>query len=53
VVDPERGGITVAKLESFAEEIEVYVVDGELRTDHRFFIGGVEFMSLHYEITRR
>jgi hypothetical protein len=53
VVDPDRGGITVAKLESFAEEIEVYVVDEELRTDHRFFIGGVEFMSLHYEITRR
>jgi hypothetical protein len=53
LVDLDRGEITVAKLESFDEEIEVYVVDGELRTDHRFFIGGVEFMSLHYEITRR
>lgn len=53
VVDPELGEITVAKLESFAEEIDVHVVDEELRTDHRFFIGGVEFMSLRYEITRR
>ncbi|MGA7228878.1 MAG: hypothetical protein WBZ45_11795 [Acidimicrobiia bacterium] len=52
VVDPDSGDVTVAKLESFAEEIEVYVVDGELRTDHRFYLGGINFMTLYYEITR-
>lgn len=53
VVAPDSGEITVAKLEAFDEEIQVYVIDGELLTDHRFFLGGVEFMSLHYEIARR
>ncbi len=52
LADPDSGDMTVAKLESFAEEIEVFVEGGELLTDHRFFLGGVEFMSLHYEITR-
>lgn len=52
VVDPKTEEISVAKLESFDEEIEVYVVDAELFTDHRFFLGGIEFMMLHYDITR-
>ena len=52
LVDQGTEEITVAKLESFDEEIEVYVVDGELFTDHRFFLGGIEFMMLHYVITR-
>ena len=51
-VDPETEQVTVVRLESFDEEIEVYVVDGELVTDHRFYLAGIEFMSLHYEITR-
>jgi len=51
-VEPETDQVTVIRLESFDEEIEVYVVDGELYTDHRFYLAGIEFMSLHYEITR-
>lgn len=51
-VDPETKQVTVVRLESFDEEIEVYVADGELFTDHRFYLAGIEFMSLHYEITR-
>ncbi len=51
-VDPETNQVTVVRLESFDEEIEVYVADGELFTDHRFYLAGIEFMSLHYEITR-
>ncbi|MFZ0015308.1 MAG: hypothetical protein WAL25_14470 [Acidimicrobiia bacterium] len=53
IVDPETEAISVARLDSFHEEIEVYVEDAELRTDHRFFLGGLEFMALHYEITRK
>lgn len=51
-VDPETQEVTVVRLESFDEEIEVYVIDEELLTDHRFYLAGIEFMSLHYEITR-
>lgn len=51
-VEPESDQVTVIRLESFDEEIEVYVVDGELLTDHRFYLAGIEFMSLHYEISR-
>lgn len=51
-VDPETEQVTVVRLESFDEEIEVHVAEGELLTDHRFYLAGIEFMSLHYEITR-
>lgn len=51
-MDVESGEISVLELSSFGEEIEVYVAGGELLTDHHFFIGGVEFMSLDYTITR-
>ncbi|HUG32045.1 MAG TPA: hypothetical protein VMM14_04065 [Acidimicrobiia bacterium] len=51
-LDSETGEVTTVKLEAFDEEIEVYEVDGQLSTDHRFYLGGIEFMSLHYEISR-
>jgi hypothetical protein len=53
VIEGETGAITVLKLESFAEEIDVYVTDGELLTDHRFYLGGIEFMTLYYRMTRK
>lgn len=51
-VDPGTGEVSVAKLNSFDEEIDVYVEEGSLFTDHRFFLGGLEFMHLHYDIER-
>lgn len=51
-VDSETGDVTTVKLEAFDEEIEVFAADGQMSTDHRFYLGGIEFMSLHYEITR-
>jgi len=30
----------------------VYVTDGELRTDHSFYLAGQRFLTLHYEIER-
>ena len=38
------------KIPSFAEEIEVYVDDGRLKTDHRFYVSGANFLTLFYEI---
>jgi hypothetical protein len=51
-VDSERDALTVLKLLSFQEQIHVYVVDGELRTDHTFALAGQPFLTLHYEIER-
>jgi hypothetical protein len=51
-VDSERDALTVLKLLYFQERISVYVVDGELRTDHSFYLAGQRFLTLHYEIER-
>lgn len=52
VVDPQTDQWSVIGVGGFDEEIEVHVTDGELEADHRFFIAGLEFMSLHYSIDR-
>ena len=51
-VDSERDALTVLKLLSFEEEISVFVTDGELKTDHSFYLAGQRFLTLHYEIER-
>jgi hypothetical protein len=51
-VDSERDALTVLKLLYFQELIFVYVADGELKTDHSFYLAGQRFLTLHYEIER-
>jgi hypothetical protein len=51
-VDSERDALTVLKLLSFHEQIHVHVDDGELRTEHSFYLAGQRFLTLHYEIER-
>jgi hypothetical protein len=51
-VDSERDALTVLKLLYFQERIFVSVADGELRTDHSFYLAGQRFLTLHYEIER-
>jgi hypothetical protein len=51
-VDSERDALTVIKLLYFQEQIFVYVVDGDLSTDHSFYLAGQRFLTLHYEIER-
>ena len=51
-VDSERDALTVLKLLSFQEQIHVFVTDGELKTDHSFYLAGQRFLTLHYEIER-
>jgi len=48
----EADELTVFKLPTFGEEIEVYVRDGQLRTDHRFYLGGLNFLTLYYTMDR-
>jgi hypothetical protein len=51
-VDSERDALTVLKLLSFQERIFVSVTDGELKTEHSFYLAGQRFLTLHYEIER-
>jgi hypothetical protein len=51
-VDSERDALTVLKVLSFEEQIHVYVADGELKTEHSFYLAGQRFLTLHYEIER-
>ena len=38
--------------EIVGEEIEVYVQDGQLRTEHRFYLSRLNFLTLHYTMER-
>ena len=50
----EDGGLlTTLQLVAFGEEIDVFVDDDDFRTEHRFSLGNITFMTLHYDITRR
>jgi hypothetical protein len=51
-VDRERDALTVLKLLYFQERIFVYVAEGELNTDHSFYLAGQRFLTLNYEIER-
>lgn len=46
----EDDRLTTLQLAAFGEEIEVFVTDGVLLTEHRFSLGGLGFMTLHYTI---
>jgi hypothetical protein len=50
-IDNDTGALTVFKMPTFGEEIEVYVQDGQIKTDHRFYLGGFKFLTLFYSIT--
>ncbi len=49
----EGGLLTTLQLVAFGEEIDVFVEGDAFRTEHRFSLGNVGFMTLHYDITRR
>lgn len=52
-IEPEDGTLTILKLPTMGEEIDVYVEGGELKTDHRFYFGDYRFLTLFYTIERR
>jgi hypothetical protein len=51
-IDSERDALTVLKLLYFQERIFVYVANGDLSTEHSFYLAGQRFLTLHYEIER-
>ncbi|MGN9908429.1 hypothetical protein ACTMTJ_12865 [Phytohabitans sp. LJ34] len=49
-IDPESGELTTLAVHGFAERLEVYVRDGELRAEHAFWVFGLPFLVLRYDI---
>src|SRR6266545_2685926 len=47
-IDPGSRDLTVLAVRGFAEQLDVYVQDGELRADHAFSVFGFPFLVLHY-----
>ena len=47
------GQLTVLAVRGFAEQLDVYVKDGELRAEHAFSIFGLPFLVLHYRMHRK
>jgi hypothetical protein len=52
-IDPATRDMTVLAVRGFAEQLDVYVADGELRAEHAFAVFGLPFLVLHYRIHRK
>jgi hypothetical protein len=52
-VDPATTDLTALAVTGFAEELHVYVDDGDLRAEHAFWVFGLPFLVLHYRIRRK
>ncbi len=52
-VDPATRELTALAVRGFAEQLDVYVDDGELRAEHAFWVFGLPFLVLHYRIHRK
>jgi hypothetical protein len=52
-IDPETGSLTTAVVRGFAERLDVYVANGELRAEHAFWVFGLPFLVLHYHMHRK
>ena len=50
-VDPTTGELTALSVHGFAEHLDVYVEDDELRAAHAFWVFGFPFLVLRYRIT--
>jgi hypothetical protein len=52
-LDAGTGELTTLDVPGFAEELEVFVDDGQLVADHAFWLFGRPFLVLHYRMHRR
>ena len=51
--DPATQQLMVLAVHGFAEQLDVYVHDGQLRAEHAFSVFGLPFLVLHYRIHRK
>jgi hypothetical protein len=52
-IDPETRDLTAMAVHGFAEQLDVYVRDDELRAEHSFWVFGIPFLVLHYRMYRK
>ena len=52
-IDPQTAELTTAAVRGFAERLDVYVDQGELRAEHAFWVFGFPFLVLHYRMHRK
>jgi hypothetical protein len=53
LIDPGTRELTALAVHGFAERLEVYVQDRELRAVHAFWVFGFPFLTLHYRLHRK
>ena len=51
-IDPASRDLTVLAVRGFAERLDVFVQDNELRAEHAFSVFGFPFLVLHYRMHR-
>jgi hypothetical protein len=52
-IDPTTRELTALEVKGFAEQLDVYVEDDELRAEHAFWVFGFPFLVLRYRIDRK
>jgi hypothetical protein len=52
-IDADTRDLTAVAVHGFAEELDVYVRDDELRAEHSFWVFGLPFLTLHYRMHRK
>ena len=52
-VEPETRRLTTLAVPGFAEQLDVYVENGQLRAEHAFRLFGLPFLVLDYRIARK
>ncbi|HVD13676.1 MAG TPA: hypothetical protein VNK73_04435 [Actinomycetota bacterium] len=52
-IDPATRELTALAVHGFAEQLDVYVQDDELRAEHAFWVFGFPFLVLHYRLHRK
>lgn len=52
-IDPDTRELTTLAVQGFAEQLDVFVEDDELRAEHAFWVFGFPFLVLHYRLHRK
>ncbi len=52
-IDTAADELTALAVPGFEEQLDVYVDNGALRAEHRFWVFGFPFLTLHYRIARK
>jgi len=52
-IEPTSRELTALAVHGFAEQLDVYIDDGQLQAEHAFWVFGLPFLVLHYRMHRK